>query len=173
MNLVTWDPFRDLTMLQGDVNRLFDRFGGTGDARRPWSPALDVHEEADRFVVRCDLPGMTERDVEIEVENRVLRIAGERRSEATGKGDGYRRIERSFGRFERMLTLPAGVDPETIEAAFEHGVLELRVPKPEQVKPRRIPIGGSARDTLEGAAPDEGAELTVERSSGERELAHA
>jgi len=173
MNLVSWDPFRDLTMLQGDVNRLFDRFGGPADTRRPWSPALDIHEEAGQFVVRCDLPGMTERDVEIEVENRVLRIAGERRQSTTGAGEGYRRIERSFGRFERMLTLPAGVDPDTIEATFEHGVLELRVPKPEQAQPRRIRIAGTARDTIEGAAPEDASELAAERSSGERELAHA
>jgi len=169
MNLVTWDPFRDLTMLQGDVNRLFERFGGaTGDAaQRRWTPPLDIHEEQDHFVVRCDLPGLAEQDVEIEVENRVLRIAGERRTGRDAKREGYRRIERAYGRFERMLTLPDGVDADAIEASFDRGVLQLLVPKPAQAKPRRIQIGGAGQHTIEGAASEHG-----ERAE-ERELAHA
>jgi HSP20 family protein len=149
MNLVTWDPFRDLGLLQSDMNRLFERFGDGERAR--FMPALDIHEEDDHFVVRCDLPGMGEDDVNIEVEDRVLRISGERRDEHEDKQDGYRRVERSYGRFERMLTLPEGVDAEAIQASFDKGVLELTVPKPEERKPRRITIGGKRQQTIEGA----------------------
>jgi HSP20 family protein len=155
MNLVTWDPFRDLNLLQGDMNRLFERFGAEGQRQgsRPWMPALDIAEQDDHFLVHCDLPGMAEDDVSIEVEDRTLRISGERRAEHDTSKDGYRRVERAYGRFERVLTLPEGVDAEAITASFDKGVLTLSVPKPEQVKPRRIQISGaSAQRTIEGEA---------------------
>lgn len=163
---ITTDPTRELSLLQGDVNRVFERFfGPQGTTTMPagrWVPALDIVEEGDRFLLHLDLPGMTDEDVEIELEDRVLRIAGERRDTRDRSRDGFRRVERSFGRFERSLTLPRGVDPEAISATFDRGVLEVSVPKPEETKPRRIAVnGGKAQHEIEGA------------TSEDRELAHA
>lgn len=175
MNLVTWDPTRDLSLLQGDMNRLFDRFFAPAAGQRErWIPALDVHEEDDSFVVRADLPGMSEEDVTIEVEDRVLRIAGKRENEHEDKGDGYHRIERSYGQFERMLTLPEGVDAEAITASFDKGVLQLRVPKPERARPRRITIGARRQETIEGTeANRHDGQAETKRSLKERVLSHS
>ena len=169
---ITTDPARELSLLQGDVNRVFERFFGpqgvaAGDAR--WAPALDIVEEGDRFVLHMDLPGMSDDDVEIELEDRLLRVSGERRDQRERSADGFRRIERSFGRFERVLTLPRGVDAEQVAASFDRGVLEITIPKPEERRPRRIGIntGAAARhEQIEGQATD-GAR------ADERELANA
>ena len=155
MALVRWDPIRELDSLQGDMNRLFDRFfegrGGNGGSTRRWIPAMDLIETGDHLVLRADLPGMTEDEVEIEVKDNVLTISGERRNEQLADGEGYHRIERAFGRFSRALNLPRGVDAERVEAMFADGVLEVRVPKPEESKPTRVEIEtGGERRSLEG-----------------------
>ena len=151
MALVRWDPIRELDSLQGDMNRLFDRFfeGRTpnGTAQR-WIPAMDLLESDDHLVLRGDLPGMSEDDVDIEIKDNVLTVSGERKAEHEDKGEGYHRVERSFGRFSRSLSLPHGVDPERVEAKFENGVLEVRIPKPAEAKPTRVQIGkGSVEGT--------------------------
>ena len=155
MALVRWDPGRELDTLQSDVNRLFDGFFGrsapTGAGRR-WIPAMDLVETEDHFVLRADLPGMGEEDVNIELEDSTLTIAGERKSEHEANGEGYYRLERASGSFQRSLTLPKGVDPEAVTANFDRGVLEVRIPKPEERKPRRISIAGNGHKTLEGSA---------------------
>jgi HSP20 family protein len=157
VTIVRWEPFRELSSLQTEMNRLFnaafDTPAGNGGARR-WTPAMDLVETDEHFVLRADLPGLTESDVTIELEDNVLTVSGERKAEHESKGEGFYRVERSFGSFSRALTLPKGVDPEAVTAAFENGVLEVRVPKPEQRKPRKIAIGaaGDEQRTIEGAA---------------------
>jgi HSP20 family protein len=152
MALVRWDPIRELDSLQTDMNRLFDRFFGApaanGTAGRRWIPAMDMTETDDSLVLRADLPGVSEDDVEIEVKDGVLTISGERKSEHEEKGEGFHRVERSFGRFSRALNLPDGVDADQVEANFDAGVLEVRVPKPEKTKPTRIQIG---KGSVEGS----------------------
>ena len=146
MALVRWEPVRELTSLQSEMNRLFNTFfdapTGAGDqgAPRRWIPAMDLVEADDRFVLRADLPGLDENDVTIEVDGDVLTVAGERKAEHEERGEGFHRIERSYGAFRRSLTLPEGVDPETVSAMFDKGVLEVRIPKPEERKPRRVAI---------------------------------
>jgi HSP20 family protein len=94
---------------------------------------------------------MTENDVSIELEDNVLTLAGERKSEHEERGEGYYRVERASGSFSRSLTLPEGIDPDSVEAAFENGVLEVRVPKPEERKPRRVSISvGGDKPAIEG-----------------------
>lgn len=149
MALVRWDPVRELDSLQSDMNRLFDRFfdtrpAGNGAAARRWIPAMDLVETENSLVLRADLPGMTEDDVEIEVKDGTLTVSGERRSESEEKKEGYHRVERSFGRFSRALTLPDGVDTSKINAGFDNGVLEVTIPKPEETRPTRIQIGSGA-----------------------------
>ncbi len=159
MTIVRWEPFRELSSLQTEMNRLFNAAfegpgaAGNGGARR-WTPAMDLLETDEQFVLRADLPGMSESDVHIELEDNVLTVSGERRAEHEDKREGFYRMERAHGTFSRSLTLPKGIDPEAVTASFDRGVLEVRVPKPEQRKPRRIAIGGGEGEprTLEGAA---------------------
>jgi HSP20 family protein len=128
-------------------NNLFDTPTGAAAATRRWIPAMDLAETKDAFVLRADLPGLRPEDVKIELENRVLSVSGERRAEHASEDAGYRRVERSFGAFRRTLTLPAGVDPATITAAFDNGVLTVTVPKPEQAKPHRVEIAVEGQAT--------------------------
>jgi HSP20 family protein len=157
MSIVRWEPAREIAALQNEVNRLFGSFfdvpptaNGNGALRR-WVPAMDLMETDEHYVLSADLPGMTSEDVTIEVEDRVLTIAGERKARHEHKGDGHIRLERAFGAFRRQLTLPEGVDPDALHATFADGVLELRIPKPEERKPRRVQIQvGDAPKTIEG-----------------------
>jgi HSP20 family protein len=157
MTIVRWEPLRELSSLQTEMNRLFNTAfdapgGGNGGARR-WTPAMDLVETDEHFVLRADLPGMTQDDVSIELEDNVLTVSGERKAEHEEKREGFYRVERAFGTFSRALTLPQGIDPEAVNASFANGVLEVRVPKPEQRKPRKITIGsvGEEPKTIEGA----------------------
>ena len=134
MALVRWEP---VTM-----NRLFTNLfdtptGAAPSTARRWVPAMDLAETEDAYVLRADLPGLDPAEVAIELQDRVLTIAGERTAE---KEIGYHRVERAFGAFRRSLTLPEGVDADAITASFEQGVLTVRVPKPEERKPRRVEI---------------------------------
>ncbi len=159
MALIRWDPIRDLDSLQSDMNRLFDRFfeGGrnaNGGAIRRWIPPMDLVESDDHLVLRADLPGMKEDDVEIEIKDGVLTVSGERKTQLEDKHEGYYRLERATGTFSRSLTLPDGVDAEAIKATFDNGVLEVRIPKPVQAQPRRVQIGvgGAEPKTIESDA---------------------
>ena len=149
MTIVRWEPLRELGTLQSEMNRLFNTVfdgptpNGTATMRR-WMPAMDLVESGDHFVLRADLPGMGEDDAKIELEDSTLTISGERKSEHESKGEGFYRVERATGAFSRSLTLPKGVDPEAVSARFDRGVLEVRIPKPEQRKPRRIEIARDA-----------------------------
>jgi HSP20 family protein len=157
VTIVRWEPFRELSSLQTEMNRLFNTAfgdtpnGGTGAGARRWLPAMDLLETDEAFVLRADLPGMSESDVNIELEDNVLTVSGERKAEHEDKGEGFYRLERASGTFSRSLTLPKGVDPEAVSASFDRGVLEVRIPKPERRKPRKIAIGEGEPRTLEGA----------------------
>jgi HSP20 family protein len=146
MALVRWEPVRELTSLQNDMNRLFNTFfdtpstGNGGNTPRRWIPAMDLVETDEHFVLKADLPGLAEEDVNLEVEDNVLTVSGERKAEHEDKREGYVRVERSYGAFRRSLTLPEGVDPEGVSARFDKGVLEVHIPKPEERKPRRVAI---------------------------------
>jgi HSP20 family protein len=157
VTIVRWEPFREISSLQSEMNRLFNAAFDTpssGNQARRWAPPMDLLETEDQFVLRADLPGMGESDVKIELEDNVLTLSGERKSEHETNGEGFHRVERAFGSFSRSLTLPRGVDPEGVAANFDRGVLEVRIPKPEQRKPRRIEISGGDAEprTLEGAS---------------------
>jgi HSP20 family protein len=149
MAFVRWEPVRELTSLQSEMNRLFNTFfeapattanGGNGGTLRRWIPAMDLVETDDHFVLKADLPGLDERDVSVEVEDNVLTVSGERKAEHEDEREGYVRVERAYGSFRRSLTLPEGVDPAGVSANFDKGVLEVRIPKPEERKPRRVAI---------------------------------
>jgi HSP20 family protein len=160
MALIRWEPVRELNTLQSEMNRLFNNLfdaplpnGGTGVHR--WLPPMDLIETEDDFVLHADLPGLAEGDVNIELEDNILTISGERKSGHEEKKQGYYRVERASGAFSRSLTLPEGVDPEAIKASFDKGVLEVRIPKPEERKPRKVAISvGGGQKTIEGSASE-------------------
>ncbi len=160
MALIRWEPVRELNTIQSEMNRLFNTLFDTpapanGTLRR-WVPAMDLVETGEDFVLRADLPGLTEKDVNIEFENNVLTISGERKSEHEENKEGFYRVERSYGSFSRSLTLPEGVDPDAVKASFDRGVLEVRIPKPEERKPRKVAI------TVGGESP------AIERSETDK-----
>jgi HSP20 family protein len=139
----------------GEFNRLFDTlFQPVNGNSQRWAPPMDLVEAEDHFVLKADLPGLGDDDVTIEVQDSTLTLSGERKSEHETREKGWYRLERSFGRFSRSLTLPEGVDADKIEASFDKGVLEVRIPKPEERKPRRISIGANGGKTLEGTVTE-------------------
>ena len=149
MTIVRWEPLRELNSLQSEMNRLFNTVfdtpsGGSGNALRRWVPAMDLVEAGDQFILRADLPGMSEEDVHVEFEDGTLTVSGERKAEHEEHEEGFLRVERAFGAFSRSLTLPKGIDADAVTAGFDRGVLEIRIPKPEQRKPRRIEIARDA-----------------------------
>ena len=163
MALIRWEPVRELNTLQSEMNRLFNTLfdapvPGDGGAVRRWIPAMDLVETEDDFVLRADLPGLSEGDVKIELADNVLTLSGERKSEHEERKEGYYRVERASGTFARSLTLPEGVNPEGIKASFDRGVLEVRIPKPEERKPRKVAISvGGQQKAIEGTETGSGA----------------
>lgn len=159
MAILHWEPTRELSSLQSEMNRVFSTFfdspsassPGGGRARR-WVPPMDLVEAEDGYVLRADLPGLSESDVAIEVEDNVLTISGARNEEHESDIEGYVRVERAFGMFRRSLTLPQSIDADAVAARFDKGVLEVRVPKPEQRRPRRVVIEvGDQPTDIEGS----------------------
>jgi HSP20 family protein len=145
-----WDPFRDLMSIQNELNRLFGRTYGGGEAGTgtgatgTWVPPLDVFESNEKYVVAVELPGIDPADVEVAVEDSTLTIKGQREFFYKDAGeDAFRRIERRYGQFTRTLTLPATADVEKVDAAFDKGVLTIEVPKREEAKPRKITVKAS------------------------------
>ena len=148
MRLVKWqprttavDPFHGFL---SDFDRLFDfeRSGGRSFARG-WTPALDLSEHEDHYFVSVDLPGLTKEDVEIRLHDSDLTIRGERKQEQEKKENGAYHSERVYGKFERTLTLPVNVKADNVEATFKNGVLEVKLPKSEEARPRQIEIKAS------------------------------
>jgi HSP20 family protein len=157
MALVRWDPFRELTALQSEVNRLFSR-AGNGDVaeRQSWTPSVDVIETEDTIKLKAELAGMDPKDISIEVQDNVLTVSGERRFEEEVKEDKYYRIERRYGSFSRSIALPQTADEEKIQAKYDNGVLEVTVPKAEIAKPKKIAvaIGDTKAKTVEATATE-------------------
>jgi|FEC22Drversion2_1045045.scaffolds.fasta_scaffold01658_6 HSP20 family protein len=140
-DIVRWDPLRELAGLRSELDRLFGRLAPP-EGRLPsrWAPTADVIEQDDAIIITAELPGVKDEDVQITVQDGVLRISGERRLEDEVREDRYYRLERSYGGFERTFQLPPGVREEDISAGIAYGVLRVRVPKPRAPEPRRIPI---------------------------------
>jgi HSP20 family protein len=145
--LVRWEPFREIAQLQGEMGRLFNGLlEGQARTSQGWVPAIDVWETDSELVYAFDLPGLTEEQIQIEVQDDTLTVSGERVRETKDQGDRYFRFERRTGSFARAVGLPAGIDESKISASYVNGVLEVRVPKPEEAKPRRIQLGSGHAD---------------------------
>jgi len=148
MNLIRWNPFRDMSTLQNQMNQLFqDALQGwpTGsEAMSSWVPPADICETENEIVLHTDLPGIDPRQLDVRVENNVLTIRGERREGHEEEQEGFYRVERSYGAFARSFTLSRAVDAEKIQASYKDGVLSITLPKAEQAKPKRIQIAAAA-----------------------------
>ncbi len=150
MAIIRWDPFREMTQLQNRFDRLFEAVGGRQES---WLPAVDVFDTKDAVVLKAELAGMDPAEIEIEVEDNVLTIKGERKFEEKVDEERYYRVERRFGSFQRSLALPQGVKADQIDAAYDDGILTVTVPKAEQERPKRIEV--QARKTVEAKKSDE------------------
>ena len=146
VSMERWDPFRNMNDIQGEVNRLFDSFLGrpttsaNGSAVRSWAPVLDMRETKDDVVLTFELPGVSEKDVSLSITGDLLTVRGERTFNRDSKDEGVRHVERVYGKFERSVQLPMPVQAEKVKAMYRDGVLEVKLPKVEEVKPKEIKI---------------------------------
>jgi HSP20 family protein len=145
MSIVKWNPFREMVALHEDMDRLFSRLDGgarenSAAGSQNWMLAMDVVETADAIKLKAAVPGIEPENIQIQVENNVLTVSGERRFEDKVEDGKYTWLEQRYGSFSRSVTLPQWADVEHIEAAYRHGVLELTVPRREESKPRRIEL---------------------------------
>src|SRR6058998_2366377 len=145
--LTRWEPFRGVTSLQEQVNRLFnDDFERRGEesSLTAWAPAVDIYETEHELVVKADLPEIDPKDLDIRVENNILTIRGERKFEKKVNEDNYLRVERAYGSFARSFTLANTVNSDAIKADYQNGVLTLNIPKREEAKPKQIKVNVAA-----------------------------
>lgn len=147
MAITRWDPFRDLSVLQERMNRVFEDAAGRSwkdepSATTSWSPAVDIYETENEIIVQAELPGVDRNDISLNLENNVLTLKGERRFEKETKQDNYHRIERAYGTFSRAFSIPTLVDEDKINAEYKDGILKIALPKKEQIKAKQIKIGG-------------------------------
>lgn len=146
--LMRWDPFREMTTLRDEMNRLFTRTIGDQPVAKAaaganWSPPVDVFDTPEAIVLKAELPGLKVEDVDVELDENVLTISGERRfEEKVDDGRAYR-LERAYGRFARTMTLPQNVKADEIAATMTDGVLEVRVPKADEIRPRKIAVSAA------------------------------
>ena len=148
MNVVRYEPWGLLRRFHGDVNQLFgeSRVGLAAEGDRSsivtsnWTPAVDIKEEDERFVLKADIPGVDPKDIEITMDDGVLTIKGERKHASEEEANEYKRVERSYGSFYRRFSLPDTADAEGVTAKGKDGVLEVVIPKHEKVQPRRITV---------------------------------
>ena len=138
-------PLREVAVMQNELSRLMNGlFEGSWRASQSWVPTLDAWESDDALVYSFDLPGLPQEAISVEVEDGVLTVSAERERSSETSSERYHRVERRFGRFSRSVALPAGVNEEAIAASYADGVLEVRVPRPEQLKPRKIEVAVAA-----------------------------
>jgi len=144
-DLMEWRPFREVSRLRREMDRLWDDYFGPGrrglqPLQAEFAPAVDVKETAEAVVIKAEVPGMDAEEISLAVTGDVLTIKGEKKSEREEKEENYHVVERSYGSFSRSLTLPAAVDLDKIEARYDKGVLTVTCPKKEEVKPKTIEI---------------------------------
>lgn len=136
-------PFRDLLQMQNEMNRLFSTYQAGPQQETmtsDWAPQVDIFEDADGIKLHADLPGIEQKDIDIQVDRGTLTVKGERKLQNEEKKENYHRIERSYGMFSRSFGLPDYADTEHVEASFKNGVLEVKIPKKAEKKPKQIKV---------------------------------
>ncbi len=146
MNLVKWNPWREMPTLHNRINRLFDDpFFSVGRMEDDavmgmWNPAVDLYEKDDHYMIKAELPGVDKNNVKIDLKDRLLTLSGERTYDNEVNEENYHRREMSYGKFQRAFTLPADVDSDKIKAEFKDGVLQIEIPKPAEKKAKQVTI---------------------------------
>jgi HSP20 family protein len=189
------DPFAFAQAMSSEMDRLFDTFGGASESGRAlstggsgrrlqqqsgrgqsyWAPQMEVFQRGQEMVVRADLPGISPDDVQIDVEDGVLTISGERRNKNEDQQEGFYRSERSYGAFSRSIALPEGVDENQVNARYEHGVLEVTVPMPQQQRQRgrRVQIqSGAGSGSSQSSRQSSGQQSSSRQSTGQQGTEH-
>ena len=142
MAITRWDPFREVAALQNRVNSLFRDFndGESSLTTTNFIPAVDIYEDEKRIVLKLEVPGIPEKDLDVTVENNTLVVKGERKFEKEEKEENFHRIERRYGSFSRAFTLPTTVETENIDAKYENGVLKLELKKKPEAQAKQIKV---------------------------------
>jgi HSP20 family protein len=155
-SLITrWDPFRDLAQLQDRVNRLFQESASHAGSEEAFAttsfvPPVDIYENEHNIVLKLEVPGVDQKDLDIRIDNNTITIRGERKFEKEAKEENYHRVERSYGSFQRSFGLPNTVNPEQVTADFENGILKITLAKRAEAKPKQVKVNvGSAPKTIE------------------------
>jgi|SRR5689334_16836454 HSP20 family protein len=154
--LTRWEPFREFSTLQERMNRLFRESYADGReeslSTSTFAPPVDVYEDEHSVMLKIEVPGINEKDVDVRIENNVLTVHGERKFEKDEKEENYRRVERSYGSFTRTFTLPTTIDAENVTATYDRGVLQVRLAKRAEAKPKQIKINVGSERTLDAKA---------------------
>lgn len=146
MTITRWTPFSDLAVLQNRLNSIFNDFNapeGRAEslAQGSFVPAVDVYDDAQKIVLKLDVPGIKQEDLDIRLENQTLTVKGERKFEKEEKEENFHRIERRYGSFMRSFTLPQTADPEKVSADYKDGVLQIEIAKKSEAQPKQIKVG--------------------------------
>src|SRR6202008_2580977 len=152
MAITRWDPFREVAALQNRVNSLFRAFneGESSLTTTNFIPAVDIYEDEKRIVLKLEVPGIPEKDLDVTVENNTLVVKGERKFEKEEKEENFHRIERRYGSFSRAFTLPTTVETENVQASYEAGVLKLELNKKPEAQPKQIKVNVGGQQKLQG-----------------------
>jgi HSP20 family protein len=153
--LTRWEPFRELSTLQDRINRAFrESYAGRDRddslTTSSFAPAVDVYEDEHKVTLKIEVPGIDEKDIDVQVENNTLTVNGEREIEKEEKEENYRRVERQYGSFTRTFTLPTTVDTESVSATYDKGVLKIALPKKAEAKPKQIKVNVGSEKSIEG-----------------------
>lgn len=159
MAITRWDPFRDVLTLQNRMNSLFQDFNRPGEGNdlvstAAFVPPVDIYEDEHKIVLKLEVPGLKESDLDIQLENNVLTVKGERKFEQEEKEENFHRIERRYGSFYRSFTLPNTVSAETVKASYDAGVLRIELEKRAEAKPRQIKVEVGSAKPIEGGKKD-------------------
>jgi HSP20 family protein len=161
MAITRWDSLRDVLALQNRMNSLFQEYnrGGEGDAltTAAFVPPVDIYEDEHKIVLKLEVPGMKESDLDIQLENNVLTVKGERKFETEEKEENFHRIERRYGSFYRSFTIPNTVNPESVKASYDAGVLRVELEKRAEAKPKQIKVqvgSGSSAPSIDASKKD-------------------
>ena len=143
--LATWNPYRDMEDWERQFEDLLGRPLWKPNGERAWMPAVDVFEKDDKFIIKAELPGMKEDDIDVSVVGNTLAIKGEKQTESEVKEEEYYRCERTYGSFYRSVPLPSSVDANKIEANYENGILEVSLPKAAEAKPKKVKVSAKKK----------------------------
>jgi HSP20 family protein len=156
MVITRWDPFRDVVALQNRVNSLFQDFSRNGEgelATAGFVPPVDIYEDEHKLVLKLEIPGMRQEDLDVRMENQTLTVKGERSFQSEGKEENFHRVERRYGSFYRAFTVPSTIDPDSIKAEYDAGILRLELDKKAESKPKQIKVNVKSAKELNNQAP--------------------